>query len=120
MTDKELAETVLELLGYERGLGGAFGEDPPFTYWRKGTDTWYGDDHLEILDSHGIAAEVKEFMRKRGWCNYERQCRDHGRLGFWRIGENLSQQEGKALFRDQDSKPRAICEAAIAALKGET
>jgi len=104
MTDKELAETVLELLGYERGLGGAFGEDPPFT----GTDTWYEDDYLEILGSHGIAAEVKEFMRKKGYVwEEDSQC-----IGFTKGGRMRLET-----FANMDEHPRAVCEAAIGALK---
>lgn len=114
MTDKGLAAAVLDLLGYEK-YSNILANGETQTYWQGGIDIWYGSDFQEVLASHDIAAEVKEFMCEKGYTWEE----DSWSVKFGQgIGSMVTWARTK-FFDNMDDHPRAVCEAAIAALKAE-
>jgi hypothetical protein len=115
MTDEELAVATLEMMGYEERID-------DLGCWINCDDTeWNVRDALYMYDrdSHAFAAEVKEFMRQARWACSDTTVLNLSRVKFFK-GGLLSQAhdyEADAYYDDMAAHPRAVCEAAIAALK---
>ena len=104
-----IAATILELMGYEDES-----DDWHLGRWAKDDSAWCSITALDLYDRHAFAAEVKEFMRKKGF--YRREWADSqlGNVAFYNRPFIIA---GQGWYSIQDEYPRAVCEAAIKALK---
>jgi hypothetical protein len=122
MTDKELAIAILKVLGYERENW-----ERRKGWWVNGGSSWYEDDVLSTPDSHIFAAEVKLRMMRKGYGYHEDWFFVEGANEYAPDGEGgiiefcrddpCDYGANAREFTRQEWRPRAVCEAAIAALK---
>jgi len=116
ITNEEMAVIVLEMMGYQKDTYSP-------GWYRKGGSGWSKRTALSSESAHTFAAEVMDFMMKlpedekgRHW-KFDDLCTcNGGDLSFWRHG---GLEPFEAGYADMNGRPRAVCEAAYAALKAE-